>query len=52
MWRPVSWPQIAPADPDEPPRALTARLLWMAAIWAASVVAMLALALVLRLLLL
>lgn len=52
MWRPVRWPQIAPADSNEPPRALTLRLLWMAAIWGASVVAVLALALVIRLILL
>jgi hypothetical protein len=42
------WPDITPAGPDEPLPPLWSRLLWMFGIWAASVTALLAIAMVVR----
>ena len=47
----LKWPDITPAPPATPTAPLPVRLLWMAAIWSGSVLALAALAGVLRLLL-
>lgn len=49
-WRP-RWPAMAPPPPGAATRPLRVRLLWMAALWAGSVLALLAVAALLRLLL-
>jgi hypothetical protein len=43
-----SWPSIVPPDPEAPTQTLLKRLLWMAGIWTASVLALLAVAKLLR----
>ncbi len=42
------WPAITAAHPDEPLTPLRVRLLWMVGIWAVSIMALLAIAMVLR----
>jgi hypothetical protein len=49
-WR-LKWPDITPPPPGTPPRPLGERLLWMAAIWAISVLVLLSIAWLLRLVL-
>ena len=49
--RRLHWPAIMPPEPGAPTLPLWARLAWMIAIWAASVGALLLLALLLRLVL-
>jgi hypothetical protein len=46
--KPWNWPHIVPPDPEAPPQTFLKRLLWMAVIWAASVLALLAIAMMLR----
>ena len=45
---PFHWPTITATRPGEPLPPLWSRLLWMAGIWAASITALLAVAMVLR----
>lgn len=47
--RAFRWPRIAPAHSNAPSSRFLVQVLWMAAIWAASVAAVLAIAGVLRL---
>lgn len=47
----LKWPDITAPPPGEPQAPLHVRLLWMAAIWAASILGVLAVAGVLRLVL-
>jgi len=44
----LRWPDVNPPPADAPPSPLWKRLLWMAAIWAASLAVLLAIAWVLR----
>lgn len=46
--RQFRWPAITAARPDEPLPPLWRRLMWIAGIWAASIAALLAVAMVLR----
>jgi hypothetical protein len=47
----LRWPVITPPQPGEPTPPLWVRLAWMLGIWAASVAALLLMALLLRLVL-
>ena len=47
----LRWPEISPPQESDLPAPFGKRLLWMAGIWVASVLALLAVAMLLRLLL-
>ena len=48
----LNWPRIQTVPENRPQRPLGERLLWLAGLWAASVLALLAVAMLLRLVLL
>ena len=50
-WPTLRWPAIAPASPKAPATPLKVRLLWMVALWAGSVLSLLAFASLVRLVL-